>query len=320
MIMNNNGTIIGKQYKQISRIGNISIGERYTTDKGVESFRSIDYFRATGDYAQLFHDAYGDKSNRIKIIFPSDDARLSCCNYYEIRKGRQGYAYGDGTFFNVADGQGGYKEITLKEDFENSAFKKECEKVCSTDKHKGEWKDKVRLNFFIHGVHGVTGYWQLITGASASSINNLVSTFHTIKGLTGGRIRGLEFELSVKMHKSDTAFSKRIYPVLNLVCLRDIQELQIINRASAEGRELDFFIDNSIEYEKTFEIEDKTSDIEADLDFDSDFQIAKRLIESSTSVTLEDVGKRIKAMSENLTETQIKFLKELYKIKRGKNV
>lgn len=165
MIMNKNGLIHGEEYKPMPPIGSLRIGEKYIAQNGNESVRSIDYFRATGDYARFFHDVYGEKPNRIKIIFPSSDARLSCCNYYEIRKGSMLYAVGDGVFFMYANKEGKLEEKIIKEDFETSQFKRESEDICTTPKLKAEWKKRLRLRFFIEGIRGITGYWELITGA-----------------------------------------------------------------------------------------------------------------------------------------------------------
>ena len=55
-------------------LGRVACGEK--SEKGYP--RSLDYFVASGKYAELFKSAYGDKPSTIQIVFPNDDAELCC--------------------------------------------------------------------------------------------------------------------------------------------------------------------------------------------------------------------------------------------------
>ena len=66
---------------EFPEIGRLHIGMK--NDKGYPM--SIDWFRATGKYADKFTEAYGEKPNTIQIIFPSDKVEYVCNERYEYR-------------------------------------------------------------------------------------------------------------------------------------------------------------------------------------------------------------------------------------------
>ena len=79
-------------------LGRVACGEK--SEKGYP--RSLDYFVASGKYAELFKSAYGDKPSTIQIVFPNDDAELCCKEFYELRdtSGKL-VSEGDGETFKV---------------------------------------------------------------------------------------------------------------------------------------------------------------------------------------------------------------------------
>ena len=90
-----------KGRQQINRmpiIGKIKIGMK--NEKGLPT--SLDYFRATGMYAPIFHNHFGDKPNKLTIIFPSNNVEDICNQRMELRdsKGRL-FATSDGEMFSV---------------------------------------------------------------------------------------------------------------------------------------------------------------------------------------------------------------------------
>jgi hypothetical protein len=302
------GLIHGKKYGVMQSIGRLSIGIKVNKN-GVEYPQAIDYFRATGNYANLFHEAYGEKPSQITIRFLTNDARTSCNNYLEIRKGPQVYARGDGVMFEVADEKGNFNEVAVNEDFYNSQFKIDAEKACSTEKNKGVWKSRLDLRFLIEGLQGIAGYWQLTTHGDASSINNLVSSFHFVKNATRGHVKGLLFNLNVKMHKSDTAFSKKKFPVLSLVCLHSTSDLMSIEYANSNNEKIPFFIE-------TF-LENKQAAIEYK---ENEFETAKNIIDNCDDIGFFEENMKTIADFKNLTDTEKSILRNLAKEKKAKLV
>lgn len=62
-------------------VGRIKAGMK--SEKGYPM--SLDHFIATGAYAPLFTQAYGENPSTIQIVFPSDDAELVCREEYVLR-------------------------------------------------------------------------------------------------------------------------------------------------------------------------------------------------------------------------------------------
>ena len=51
------------------RLGKIKVGIK--SEKGYP--QSVDYFVPTGNYAGEVNNVYGEKTNKIKVVFPFDD-------------------------------------------------------------------------------------------------------------------------------------------------------------------------------------------------------------------------------------------------------
>ncbi len=141
----------------------------------------------------------------------------------------------------------------------------------------------------------------LTTYGEATSINNIVSTFHKIKELTGSRIRGLPFNLSVKLHKSNTVGAVKRYPIIALDPLFDLEVIKKLYEAKQNKIELPFFI----------ELENKKNKLEYKHDL-TDFTMAYRIIDGS--VCFEDLKTNMKIIKEkfaSLSEEQLVFLREV---------
>ena len=78
---------------------------------------SLDHFIATGPYAPLFTQAYGENPSTIQIVFPSDDAELVCREEYVLRDNAgKLVSTGDGEDFKVySEKTKAYKTITVSE-------------------------------------------------------------------------------------------------------------------------------------------------------------------------------------------------------------
>jgi len=222
-------------------IGHIRIGEK--DEKGFP--HSLDYFKATGDYADKLYDTLRDKKpSTLGIVFLSDDDSFSCSERFEIWVDKRLYAYGDGKEFHVADGKGNF---LLSED------KIKVEQSAQKINKSAKWRQVVKLRFAILGFKQVFGVWQLITQAEESSNLEIISSYDAVKRATGGRIIGIPFDLKVEMVTSAKYGSKSRYPVLSLVASQSYENLNRIRELIDAGKELRGLIDNNFVNTKLIE-------------------------------------------------------------------
>ena len=202
-------------------LGRVACGEK--SEKGYP--RSLDYFVASGKYAELFKSAYGDKPSTIQIVFPSDNPELVCREEYEFRD-TQGklVASGDGETFKVwSDKTKAY--ITLStEQYPNLM------EMIAGKYPKCEWKITLTLNFIIPKVRGIMGLWSFSTKGSASTIPQVRDTFDAMLE-QNGHASGVIFDLSVKMHKSNKPNDSSRYPVVSLVPNESEENLRMVKES-----------------------------------------------------------------------------------------
>ena len=202
-------------------LGRVACGEK--SEKGYP--RSLDYFVASGKYAELFKSAYGDKPSPIQIVFPSDNPELVCREEYEFRD-TQGklVASGDGETFKVwSDKTKAY--ITLStEQYPNLM------EMIAGKYPKCEWKITLTLNFIIPKVRGIIGLWSFSTKGSASTIPQVRDTFDAMLE-QNGHASGVIFDLSVKMHKSNKPNDSSRYPVVSLVPNESEENLRMVKES-----------------------------------------------------------------------------------------
>ena len=95
---------------KIGVIGKIKIGEIVPAQNGKTRPSSIDYFKPDADdqYKAMFVERYGEKPDKISIVFLSNDLSEVCRNYYELgdTSGKR-IAYGGGGRFFFATVQTG---------------------------------------------------------------------------------------------------------------------------------------------------------------------------------------------------------------------
>lgn len=196
----------------LPRIGFIKTGMKNSRGLPV----SIDYFIAKGKYEGLFHSSYGDKPNRIQIIFPDDDPELVCIEQYQYRDndGRL-YAKGDGESFDVWDGKI-YQKLSLS-DYPKlmNTVQKRCPNSRSIKTGSG-WEIVLTLNFIIPMVRGVAGYWSYTTKGEASTIPQVRNLFDEILN-SKGYVKGIIFDLSVQFATSQKPNVQSRYPVVSLI-------------------------------------------------------------------------------------------------------
>lgn len=188
-------------------IGKIKIGEKKEGANGKEYPVSLDYFKPSGNYENLFWGAYGEKPNKIEIVFISENIEEVCNERFECwdSKGRK-TAHGDGEEFYLFNPSS--KEYDLK-----------MSKAEAIEKTKGDgqkWSVILTLRFLIPQIRGVMGQWELNTKGAKSSINNLRDTFDSVRN-KAGRISGIPFDLLVKKHTSKKPGATSVYPVIDLV-------------------------------------------------------------------------------------------------------
>lgn len=202
-------------------LGRVACGEK--SEKGYP--RSLDYFVASGKYAELFKSAYGDKPSTIQIVFPNDDAELCCKEFYELRDtAGKLVSEGDGETFKVwSDKTKAY--ITLStEQYPNLM------EMIAGKYPKCEWKTTLTLNFIIPKVRGVMGLWSFSTKGSASTIPQVRDTFDAMLE-QNGHASGVIFDLSVKMHKSNKPNDSSRYPVVSLVPNESEENLRMVKES-----------------------------------------------------------------------------------------
>lgn len=202
-------------------LGRVACGEK--SEKGYP--RSLDYFVASGKYAELFRSAYGDKPSTIQIVFPNDDAELCCKEFYELRDtAGKLVSEGDGETFKVwNDKTKAY--ITLStEQYPNLM------EMIAGKYPKCEWKITLTLNFIIPKVRGIMGLWSFSTKGSASTIPQVRDTFDAMLE-QNGHASGVIFDLSVKMHKSNKPNDSSRYPVVSLVPNESEENLRMVKES-----------------------------------------------------------------------------------------
>ena len=95
--------IHNKPRSKFSFVGKLKVG---VLPEGSIHPVSLDYFRATGTYAAIFHRALGVKPSNLLITFVGEDDSWNLSEHYEIltQAGRR-FAWGDGRTFQVWDSQ-----------------------------------------------------------------------------------------------------------------------------------------------------------------------------------------------------------------------
>ena len=191
------------------RIGKIKIGM-----KNAKGFpQSVDYFIATGKYAGLFAQAYGDKPQTIQIVFPDDDPETVCNEIYTYRDNSGALlARGDGSIFEVWNGKQ-YVKYNVEQ------YPDIMERITRnnpTKKGAENWEIELTLRFIIPKIRGVVGVWELVTKGRASSIQNIKNSIDSVQ-IIRGSVTQTVFDLSVQFAKSNKPGVNSRYPVINIV-------------------------------------------------------------------------------------------------------
>lgn len=206
-----------------SIIGKIKIGEKYTNQNGKELPRSIDYFRATGAYAEVFHQKLGDKPNILEIIFPTADHRQVCFQRIEGRDSKGSLcAVFDGAEYRIYDDSTKKYLVTTQVEFEKARqngikVKTGYGASAKTETVKIEhWKERLTIRFFVLKLSGILGVWELSTSGVETGIPNIIQNYDEMVKSAGHNINRVVFELNVKFATSNKPGQQSRYPVLQL--------------------------------------------------------------------------------------------------------
>lgn len=194
----------------LPEIGRLHIGMK--NDRGLP--QSIDWFRATGKYADMFNKVFGEKPQTIQIVFPSDEPALVCHERYVYRDDRGALvARGNGQIFEIWDGRQ-YTPYAVADypDIWQQIIDKN-----PTKRGADNWDIELTMRFIVPAIRGIVGVWQLATKGRASSVKNLRDSFDAVQRLRGTVTKSV-FDLSVHFHKSNKPGQNSRYPVLELVC------------------------------------------------------------------------------------------------------
>lgn len=189
---------------KLTEIGKIKIGDKKISSSGKEYPVSLDYFRATGEYAKMFNDTFGEKCTCIPITFASDNIDTVCNENYELRdKAGRLVADGDGKNWRV------YNPDTEKYVQKDATL----EEIEAQTKLKA--KIKLTLRFLILDIK-VMGLWRFETYGVASTIPQVRDTFDFVQQ-NAGTIVNIPFDLQVKKVKSQKPGVASQYTVVSLV-------------------------------------------------------------------------------------------------------
>ena len=193
----------------LPEIGRLHIGLK--NERGLP--QSIDWFRATGKYAAMFHKALGDKPQTIQVIFPDDNPEKVCNERYVYRDDKGALvAHGDGREFQVWNGK---KYVRASTD-DRPDIMVQIANAYPTKKGLENWDIELTLRFVVPAVRGVVGVWKLSTKGAASSIKNIRNSFDGVQMLRN-TVTQTVFDLGVAFAKSNKPGQNSRYPVLSLV-------------------------------------------------------------------------------------------------------
>lgn len=189
----------------LPQIGKIKIGEKATSSTGKEYPKSLDYFRATGNFANEFMNRYGDKPTKLSVCFVSDNIYEVCNERYESWVKGKRWGWGDGTLFTVWDqsaneNKGAYISNLAATDARVKSLK---------------WDVMLTLRFILLELNGIMGYWTFETKAKATTIPSVVKAFDFVRE-RAGTIVGFPFNLLVEKKTGYSPGEAKSYPVVTL--------------------------------------------------------------------------------------------------------
>lgn len=203
--------------------GRIKIGDKKKSEKSGKDYPvSLDYFRATGTFANHFHKLFGDKPDKITIVFISDDLASSCNEEFACWENGKRWGYGDGENFTVWD--------STKKDYV------QVSKDSPLLKGK-QWDIMLTLRFVIPELKGILGHWVFTTKGSKTTIPSIVQSFDFIKERVG-TVAGVPFELVVEKSKGYSPGEARQYSKVKLVPIFSEEYMEKVRSFLQSGKSL----------------------------------------------------------------------------------
>lgn len=187
----------------LPEIGKIKIGIKVPTSGGKERPKAIDYFRATGNFANEFVNKFGDKPSELKVVFLSNDLNEVCNERFECWENGKRWGHGDGEVFTVWDKTKG-------------KYIEGVEKGNPIIKSVGTWDRMLTLKFMLLEMPGIMGVWSFQTKAKETTIPSIIKAFDFVMDKAGSII-GFPFSLTVEMKKGYSPGDPKNYPVVSLV-------------------------------------------------------------------------------------------------------
>jgi hypothetical protein len=239
-----------QQKLPVPLIGKIKIGEKKGENR---PGKAIDYFRATGQFEELFNKTYGDKPNKLTIIFPSTEPEICCA---QIEEGRDNSgklcAIYDGATYRLYDKDiSTYKQVT-EEEYNKAKergilvnFGYGLRKRTETVKIP-HYKTRLALRFVLLELKGVMGAWELSTMANASSIPGIIEVFDNLVQMAGPAFTKIPFDLTVKFHTSNKPGDTTKFPVLSLLPNMGFENTLKLKDFVNAGEEFNHILNDSI--------------------------------------------------------------------------
>jgi hypothetical protein len=222
-----------QQGSTLPEIGRIKVGAK--TDRGLPT--SLDYFRATGKFANQFTSLMGEKPTELHIAFVSNNISEVCNERFEAWEKGKRLGWGDGETFTVwnpaggKDGKGAYEDGLDKEDAKVRAIK--------------SWARTLTLRFVLLKMKGVLGYWTFETKAKETTIPSIVKAFDMVMEKSGSII-GFPFSLTVEKVQSYSPGAARNYPIVKLVPNFTEETIEQVRAYVEAGGELNRLTTNMI--------------------------------------------------------------------------
>lgn len=218
-----------QQGSTLPEIGRIKVGMK--TEKGFPT--SLDYFRASGDFANRFTNLFGEKPTELKVAFVSNDIEEVCNERYEAWDKGKRLGWGNGIEFTVWDATAGsYVKGLAADDARVKAIRKHFARTLT-------------LRFVLLEMKGILGYWTFQTKAKETTIPSIVKAFDMVLERSGS-IVGFPFSLMVKKVQSYTPGMAKNYPIVQLVPNFTEETIEAVRAYVESGADLSRLTTNMI--------------------------------------------------------------------------
>lgn len=212
-------------------VGKIKIGKKVVNKNGKEYPTALDYFIATDTrYGYKFKETYGEKPDKLEILFPVDDREEYCYESYQIRD-YQGKLLAEGNGVNWARQYNYEIDAYIYDKYTPIDL---LLKYYEESKSKPTVKAVLTLKFILLRLSGVLGCWQFVTKGGASSIPNIRGTYDYIMN-SASTTTNIPFDMIVKMVTSQKPGSKSRYPVVSIVANLSPESLDVLSEFVTSG-------------------------------------------------------------------------------------